>query len=348
MILRGIALFVLLHLCPRRWLVRRLQGLLSAGGFTFCPQFSGRAAVFHLARGWRNTVTAPVALLPDYICNAVNAAVERAGYKVQTYRTDKLLEPDVGEIEAAIASGEIGILVTANLFGSSALLDQLASDLFRNLILRNRVRVIVDLCQDISLIEKLPANYGNSLAAVVSSNDKSFFGVMGGGILVKDDSPRQLPQLPLRQRLRLYRIFWNKVRGWCAAWITARRANGGSECAQNEGGHSRPVFEYSYCRDFPYLCEPCEPTKLQVILALIGMANLKQINARKQRFAATCPGIRRTRFFLTAPYLMCDGSQGEGAAFRRKVKGSYALHGHPEMSLRPDLVIIHNKGFSDN
>ena len=321
------ARFLAYHCASRDSLARRLAACFSLPGFTFQPEFSGRVAIFKLARHFLAAGHRPLALLPDYLCNVVELAVRKAGFDVLYYRTDDLLEPAPAAIVRELETTAPGLLLTSNMFGSSALLDALSDDTFRAAILSSGVAVLVDLCQDISLIRRLPSGYGNCLAAVVSFNDKSLPNVMGGGILAPFPVPPSSKRLTCREVLKLYRELGIKLLS--ATGILPRR-----KIAR---------FEYSHCARFPYTLELYEPARIQYILGLIGFNRLNERNRMKLDHARRTPDVRRTRFFETSPFLITGSTPPRG---RRKP--TYARFNQPGESLRPDLYAIHNKGFWDS
>jgi hypothetical protein len=339
MIARSLLLFVALHACGWEFVLRRLRSRLEVGEFEFHPEFSGRTALLAVGAGFRERARGKVALIPDYICNVVQSALEQAGLEVCTYSTDDAFEPDEEEITALVSSGKVGVLVTANVFGSSALLGWLKRDRIRDLIRSTCVHVIVDLCQDISLVRELPEGYGEQLAAVVSFNDKSFFGVLGGGILAQQWKPVAAGRLSWRLTTALYRMLWSKV-----------RAHIRSACPSDKRVPNVPSskqFEYSYCADFPYTLERRQPAKLQLILALIGLGNLAELHRTKAAQLRNLPVERRPRYLETSPYVVCNRLALAEIPRRRKIKGSYAIHREPGVSARPELLIVHNKGYCD-
>lgn len=317
--------FVSSHFASRGYLERRVRATFGVPGFDFNPEVSGRTAIFKLARYFLAAGHRPVAILPDYLCNVVELAVRRAGFDIRYYRTDDLFEPDSDSLRRELETGSVGLLITSNVFGSSALLDHLPEDAFRRAVLSNGVAIIVDLCQDISLIGRLPSGYGNQLAAVISFNDKSFPSVMGGGMLAPFPVPASTRRLAWRQVLRLY-------------WELGVKLISGSGLVPRRATES---FEYSHCTRFPYTLELYRPAKLQYILALIGIDRLRVRNQEKLMRAHNLQ-VRRTRFFETSPFLVAESAAPPG-----RCKPSYARFGDARESLRPDLKAIHNKGFWD-
>jgi len=321
-----------------------LRARFERDGYYFSPEFSGRAACFRLALHLRAGGTAPLALVPDYICNVVHHALEKAGFEVRSYNTDELFEPDCKELEEQLQSRPVGILLTASVFGSSAALDAIGSGPLHDVIVNRHVHVIADLCQDISLVNQLPSTLGPQLSAIVSFNDKSFLGMMGGGVIATQELTPPHRRLSCRLRLKLYELLWRKVR---SASQASQAAAARVRLCDVAGSAARPSYDYSYCRDFPYTCVPYKATRLQLIMALIGLEDLPQILRRRRDFATDhAVDLLQTKYYLNSPYVVARQIDLSLAVLRRR-KGSYALHGHPDISLRPDLSIWHNKGFLD-
>jgi len=336
-----------MHFVSKKILIKRLKNHLQVHDLSFYPEVSGRVALYRLALAIRESGKTGIALVPDYICNVVHVALEKAGFQWHPYQTDKLLEPDSSEIESLLSSKKGGLLLVASIFGSSAFLENLNEKRIRDLFLLNDIHVIVDLCQDISLIKKVPSGYGKNLSVIVSFNDKSFLGTMGGGILSCLEIPKNERKMTTKQVVSLYKILLHK---WCfcfwektVSWIQYPL----KKVDKMESVFPTPVtFEYSFCRSFPYEIKPLVVSKLQVIMALAGIHTLHLRYMKRKRFARKYSNVIRTMYFDSSPYLLIDGSL-HGVQLKRKVKTSYALHHDPERSLHEDFKIIHNKGFCD-
>jgi hypothetical protein len=261
-------------------------------------------------------------------------ALERAGFAVESYRTDPQSEADEQTLQRRLAQGDVAILLTASVFGSSALLPALAAPEWRALVERQRVHVIVDLCQDLWLTARLPLDYGSRLSAIVSFNDKSIPGLMGGGLLTALGRPEASE-----------RLSWTHSRVLVAMGRAKLRA------ALGRGDHRRSAvwsdespFEFSRCAAFPYGFDTSGVSKLQIVTALVGLANRGYFARAKQAWLTTCAEPPQVPHVATAPYLVMSSSRAEPG---RRRKRPYALHGQSQESLRPHQVIVHNKGFAD-
>lgn len=336
--------FLALHALPTPLLRHWLGRLLRRGEYQFTPTFSGRVALFVIATQLRKNATSPIALLPDYVCNIVHRAFIMAGWQVVTYRTDEILEADWQEILTIIDKQKVGVLVGASVFGSSALLGFL-SESAKQLQLKERsVQVVIDIAQDIRLIDKIPASCSDFLHVVVSFNDKSFPGAMGGGILSKIIYEYQYLSVPLRDKMRLYVWFVRKSLQGIRKLLFSGREESEDLLVVNCGNR----FDYSSCDVYPYKIEPLKPLKLQFILAIIGIYSLPYYQKRKKEMTKRNLHLS-TAHSDTAAYLIIsrDGVIHDNLFGRRVLKPTYAIENDPGTSLRPHYIIVHNKGFAD-
>ena len=335
--------FVALHAVPKSVLRKWLRKKLSRGPFAFEPQFSGRVSLFLLARRLLPSAQSDVALVPDYVCNIVPRAFRLAGWEIGTYPTGPDLEPDWEELLLLLDARKAGVLVGASVFGSSGLLTFLSESAKLEALRHRSVQVVIDMAQDVRLLKMLPTAGADFVHGVLSFNDKSFPGSMGGGIVTaapadgargKRLSPAQIAILYTRLLAKLYK-------GWRSliASLTAR-------APAREGG-----LDYSSCEPFPFEIEGSgyEPAKIQLILALIGLRALPLYERRKALLLQRDVHIN-TRFASAAAYLMVDTARcrslsGVGSRIARK--RPYALDGTPDFGLRSNDIILHNKGFLD-
>jgi hypothetical protein len=327
--------YAALHLLPAAFLRRSLMQRLVTPGYKFSPRFSGRTALFELASAFRRCTDAPTALYPDYICNIVPRALNEAGWKTEAYPTDERLEADWNELRARLEHGDIGLLVGASVFGSSGLLDDLADPHNLAILRALKIRVIADLAQDVRLVGQLPEQGNDLISCVVSFNNKSFPGVMGGGILAQSPPAPPDKRMCRAQLTDLYKVMFGssilKLRG---------RATMPSIDEAKRG------FDYSYCESFPFrLTDNYRPAKLQLASAMLGLLMLDRYCVAKKALLDRKAHVE-TRFAAGAAYLVArDASLIEPG---RKRKLPYAIEGDPGASLRPDHAIGHNKGFDDH
>jgi hypothetical protein len=176
-------MFFTYHLYAKESLVTKVLGYLSSSELRFSPELPGRTALVAVAEKIARRTQNRSALVPDYICNAVHMALEAVGFTTIPYATDSRCEPDARDLEAMVIRCEPAVILTASVFSSSAMLDWLSVAATREFLTKRGVFVLVDLCQDIRLVKHLPKGYGEWLDAVVSFNDKSFTGAMGGGVI---------------------------------------------------------------------------------------------------------------------------------------------------------------------
>lgn len=345
--IRSISLFAALHIFSSRYLTNILRKMIEHGGFNFYPELSGRTSLYKLARIIKERNNKDLALVPDYICNVIYVALEKAGYEIRSYPTDELFEPLWAELENKIEDERLGIFLTASIFGSSAFLEELKQKQMRDFLIKRNIHVVVDLCQDINLVGSLPTDYEHNLSAVISFNDKSFPAAIGGGILTKIDVPESSEQMSINQVMKLYRISIAKIVSLLTDLTRMRRNKKPSVDKQPLSPNKDCLIKYdfSYCMSFPYQIEILKCAKVQIIMALIGFFNLASINNKKEKAAETMGSILKTKYYKTSPYFVI--TKLENGHLERKRKPSYATHKNPEESNRRELIIIHNKGFSD-
>jgi hypothetical protein len=335
--------FVMLHALPKRLLRRWLCERLSPAPYLFEPFFSGRVSLFILARKLISGARSRVALVPECVCNIVPRAFTLAGWTVVTYPIYDDLEPRWDELLMLIDAHHAGVLVGASVFGSSGLLTFLGdSDKLASLQARS-IQVVVDIAQDIRLADFLPGGAADWVHTIVSFNDKSFPGAMGGGII-------SAGSVDVEHRHRLTSIqLWTLYRHVAAMTLRSWRLF--PSTASVLDGTATLGFEYSTCGSFPNRIEESafDLAKLQYVMALLGVWSLPYYQKRK--LALVQRGMHvPTRFASTAPYLATAPSQRAAVlamAATRKMKRPYARENRPSEGVRAHDIIFHNKGFSD-
>jgi hypothetical protein len=86
-------------------------------------------------------------------------------------------------------------------------------------------------------------------------------------------------------------------------------------------------------------------SKLQIVAALVGLANRGSFVEAKRQWLQTGVDAVPVPHLASSPYVVV---RSRSSAVGRRLKPPYALHGQPAVSLRPDQVIVHNKGFCDS
>jgi hypothetical protein len=326
------------HLLPKKYLERRLTRKLSPAGYRFHCRFSGRSALVELAAAIREKSTGTVALYPQYVCNIVTKALAAAHWIAEPYGLNGKLEADWDALAARIGRGNVGLLVGASIFGSSAQLDDLYDRRKLAALRASGTQVIVDLAQDVRLINKLPEHGNDIISSIASFNDKSFPGSMGGGIITNMQLEQKLNVLSNRRLIiALYKSYILKniknIKLYFCRDIKKKKADASK-------------FDCSGCDRFPFrLSDSYRITKLQLACAVQGMLQLKQYSKAKRRLLNKDIHIE-TRYAPTAAYLLLNPTAA-GCEEKRKRKRPYATENDHSISLRPNDAIIHNKGFDD-
>jgi len=171
---------------------------------------------------------------------------------------------------------------------------------------------------------------------------------MGGGILSKIYIPYPKMKMSFNQKLSLYRMllmkfilcFFDSLRSALKMRYMKRRV-----LSYTSSPKIKREYDYSYCRSFPYKIDDIRIEKVQIIMALIGLANIRLINEKKKESLKSFRNILKTKHFDTSTYIVLTSD--EFIPRSRKLKAPYGIHGKPDKSLREELIIIHNKGFCD-
>jgi hypothetical protein len=330
-----LVIFMIFHLFPYKFIVYFIRKMIERPGFVFTEFFSGRVSLYQLALTLKKNKRSQIALLPDYVCNILVRAFRLAGWKVVLYETDNFLEAEFSKIKEMIWKYDPGVLVGASVFGSSGLLDLLTNDNFVRILKDKDVDVVLDLAQDVRLIGKLPADSAN-VHAIISFNDKSFFGAMGGGVLSSCRLVSESVKLSFKQVWMLYK--WMALKLF-SRYIHLLKGNRKSTVSQS--------FEYSECVSFPYEFISYHVPKMQLILGIIGFKSIAVFNKKKQSLLQTDIYLK-TRYSSGAAFLIVkDLSLIEGFIKHRRKKSPYAIDSNREECLYPDHLLIHNKGFMD-
>jgi hypothetical protein len=156
---------------------------------------------------------------------------------------------------------------------------------------------------------------------------------MGGGVITRGGVEAPERNLKPGHILRLYYYLGWK---WVRVWHSRTEAE------------DPAAFERSDCSVFPYGLERYRPGRVQLIMAVLGLRQLDRFTSRKRALLADYPGsMVHTRFVDTAPFLIVEDEK-TSLPRRRRRKRPYAVPSNAGESLRPQQVIIHNKGFYDS
>ena len=322
---RSLLTGLVLQAAPRAWLLQRLAQAWPGqpAGARFAAFFSGRVALQAIAR--EASFTRRVALVPAYLCNVVALAFERAGWRVCEYAVDEAFVPDAAALRAHAQAEGADLLLLAPLYGSDGGLSQWLGPEAAAWRTRAGVALVLDLCQDAARLAQVTCSPGQRWAAVLSFNDKSFPGVMGG-CLWSDLALASPPAPPWRQRALL------------AAWALRK-------CLPPRRASEPAAFEHSEATRFPYAFDTAGASALQLALGLTGMRHLPRWMARRRSTVARGAVRPLTLPFAeTAPFVVA--AAGDPGQHRRKPP--YALAHDATTSLRPQLNVRHNKGFDDS
>ncbi len=323
------------HLIPSFVSLRWLSSLIEREGFVFSPHFSGRTALFAIAASNHNVNTSNVVLLPDYICNVVYLAFKKAGWTVVSYPSSYKMDYDWIKLQEQIEIHSPRILLGASIYGSSGLIDVVLDEIKSKYLIEKDVKVVLDFAQDISLINKLSPKLNSFVEVIVSFNDKSFIGMMGGGILSQKAYP-SCKKMPKNLSWILYKTFVRKI--ICNLFSPFRNSFIKKDSS---------LYDFSYCQEFPYKFDLYAIQKLQVLLGIVGLYFLPYYHLRKKRFLKKHPKFINTPHINTTSYVAYEDSQCCQYVTNSKKK-SYAKPDNLKESYMEKIFVVHNKGFFDS
>ncbi|MEM7789888.1 MAG: hypothetical protein AAF546_00680 [Verrucomicrobiota bacterium] len=272
---------------PSSWLRSKLSAWISTENYTFTPTFSGRTALYLVAQKITKDRTESTALVPDYICNVVHLALEKAGCAVEAYPTDPSGQPDTEAIEQILSRGHITLLLGCPLWGSDGLIDWAAKPGTTELLKKTGTFLVIDLCQAIGLRSKLPSLHTVVTAAIISFNNKCTPGMMGGGILFRKEDSLEIPPAPRLKLRERWKLMLRPI------WPLIQRVK-----RRGTWDQSPAIFDYSWCKDFPYDFRFLSMTKQQ--LAYLCAIRLFERKIVKKRHAFL---KKNEELFVQARYL---------------------------------------------
>lgn len=293
----------------------------------FEPVFSGRSGIFMLAEKLSlNPDINKTALIPDYICDVVPKALERAGFKVFHFRLDNDFLPEMLDLEEMLKFHKPGILLITPIYGNDGGLSKLKK---LNL---SETSLFLDACQDIDQIKKYNKLNVKNYYIIGSFNMKQIPGIMGGFILSEEKiSSMNFEKLKLKDRFQLRVLcFFEFV---LKPLVKVLR--------KNKDDFTKAKFTFSECKSFPYGFIHYFPCKMQLALAYNGLKTRKKFKINQSNFLNT-NNIKNVNSNKYAPFIV----SGQEIKSRTR-KLPYSINGDPKRSRRPELLVYHNKGFLD-
>jgi len=345
----GVALSLGMMLFPKRLWERLARKMLLRNFYPACSDVvffkSGRSALSAALARIADLGGGSTVLVPDYVCNVVHRAVTRAGLRPEVYRTDDEFSADNADIESRLRRGDVAAVVLVSLFGvqngRQSIIDRIRraeDDAF----------IVLDECQN--AITGLDITPDHRTLIVVSFNMKNILGVMGGAACFGEntlglESP---PRSPLRDLylecctlLLMLKQLWSRVARF-ACGLVGRR------------GFPDPTIEHSTCTRLHYDMAVQRIARISLVRAILGMATVARTEAARRwnhaRFrdfvarSGACQivptGLAHVSPFV--PLRSIDRRLIRGLP----LKGPYATEEDPSVSLRPDLLVFENEGYS--
>lgn len=244
--------------------------------FDFYFTVSGRAALYLLGKEvLKKTPHRNIALIPDYICNVVEIALNKSGWKIQTYRTNTDFSIDEVDLVKKLNSFKqnAGIVLIASIFGAQ----NGKCDILENIrSILPGIHIVFDEAQNLSTKSKNCYSQADSI--IFSFNKKNIPGYMGGILLTKGISIR-LNNSGIDLEGQIAALFIkNKIR---------------EISNYSHGIKKRDLqYEFSFCkgRIFYEVDLDMEISKLSLATALYHLRRLKNIEAiRRQNYS----GLKR-------------------------------------------------------
>jgi hypothetical protein len=301
---------------------------------------SGRSALAALFQTLKQPGRPTTILMPDYICNVVTAAAQAEGMVTQTYRTDSLFHPDLQDLTAKMEHDDVAFILFASIFGaqnnSSELIDWVFSQ-------RPDLFIVLDECQNLISDVKLPAH--SQVAVVLSFNNKTVEGVMGGVLCLFDD-------LPLHEPVNFGRIYWlHELKMWAMflKQISRRVLNFYSHL-RKRARYPEPKLEYSRCVDLAYDVNVQAAAKLSLIRAWLGLRQMEFVEERRSQNYGVLKNfvensqlgkVIETDKVQYAPFIPLQ-SVDKRLFGRLPLKGPYTIHENPDCSYRSKQISIIN------
>lgn len=321
-----------LSACVRK-ILRALYGNIPEANIVF--YLSGRSALKGvLMRLHQDLDVHPrVALVPDYICNVVGDACEAAGFKVFEYPLDDTFNPQWDCIDAALKNNPSSVLVLCSLFGARPMtnpcLEQIRKkypDLF----------VVADECQNLRSLPGVPPT-GRS-ATVLSFNDKSCPGIMGGVVIHSIDivglSLFEKTSCIHRLQVTIF-LTLSAIRKVIRDGLQIVRA-----ACPKINVYSLPLkYEFSECVR-PHFSLTAEPIyKLSIAQAAISLRRLRRYEAIRRENAemlASLCGNGLTMPLVDSPFipLKVTTQEENPDCYPAPLKAPYAQRGHPTRTPR--------------
>lgn len=289
--------------------------------------FSGRTALLFTLKHNPNQKN-KIILIPDYICNVVNIACEKANYRFIEYALNKQLSPSKEKIIELIKKHKPDALIIASIYGSSFLENELINDTeLRDTIRQSKTLLIYDLCQDANLINLTTPSQDLPYVAIGSFNDKIIPGIMGAVICSNIEWPRPINKINSKEFLYLLKWAFQKQ------FYPKTK-----EQLKNE----KVTFEFSKGTVFPYDFEHEGASNLQLSYAYYLYENyLKNYTVKRKLNAFYLKEVSISLPYAgQSPYLLIEKNQS-----RLKIKSPYARWNNASESKFPELNILQNNGF---
>ena len=278
-----------------------------------------------------------VIYLPDYICNVVYQAAEKAGYEIISYKTNIDFTPAWDKLSSSIKNDNFPVILLASIFGTVNT-EQISFDIINNS--NKNAFIIADECQNFIL--NAPTGNSKNVAVLFSFNKKNVPGLMGGGVCTNADILKHLtPQkLPVLQKIeinaRLFIHYLKELNIYLNIYLQKKLFN----------HNNFESFDYSYGRNILYDTLPYEIPIISSARALLEIKRLYRYECiRKSNYSIIndhISNILQTANANNTPFIPIDIEAFNEANFDfLSIKNPYSVHNDPLKTLRR-LYCIHN------
>jgi len=236
-------------------------------------------------------------------------------------------------------------ILFVSLFGAQ---NNKRSQLDRIRQVNREVFVIWDECQNLITSQDLLPD--SRTVIVFSFNRKNVYGVIGGGVCVRNSALRlQEPPLTCRNDLLLEsRVFLILARQSLSGLVNTLRTFSG------DAVFSRPALEFSECISIQYDLRVQRIAKLSLVRAILGMATIARTERiRAHNYLEFCRFMERHDFGTLIATERADVSpfvpfelKDRRVFGKMPLKGPYAVEGEPTTSARPSVFLLVNEGLA--
>ena len=304
---------------------------------------SGRSALRRLLEGLQEYDKRYCKIyLPDYICNVVYDASEKAGFIIKPYHIKNNFEPNWDELIDNIRNEFFPVVVLASFFGAV----NCNQSIINKLVGANKdVFIIADECQNLTMNSNV--GHHEKMAVLFSFNKKTLPGLMGGGICLNEYLIDYIKKgkLKIKDSVLLNgRLSYHFIKEIIGAAFLNKEKREFKTC------DSRELYDYSYPSNVVYDYNPNDIAKLSLSRAHVELKNLNKINRILfENFKLLKENFPESLFYdphSLIPYIAyipIERNYIEIDSFKcLPIKYPYAKHNEPRYTVRKVYCVMNN------